>query len=151
MGDRHNHSGTSSRKNVRGRVAALSRFLVRIPFMLDDTDKQTIASLIEETLENRRRRARLEAEANPAPPKVTKLYLITLTGHQIAFPDERGRAILNQTIYARVSVRENDPTFYAGAVQVVAFGDGKLLPAPMTVILTSSVVAMVEVPESILS
>jgi hypothetical protein len=124
--------------------------------MLTEEDKKEIGGIValalqEEERHHRMLRRELALKNDAENPKQTKLYLITLTGHQIAFPDERGRAILSQCVYARVAMRQNEPNFYGGSLEVVAYGDGKRLKQPRTLILTGgSVVGMVEVPEDVL-
>jgi hypothetical protein len=99
--------------------------------------------------ERDRRMARaMEERAEKPPDKDVKLYLVSLSHHQIAFPDDRGRAVLHQSFYARIPMRKEDPQFYGGRIEVVAFGDGKRLEAPVGVVLSGSVAALVEVSES---
>lgn len=112
-----------------------------------DELKALLIQVMDSERERRMERARKEREENP-PQKDVKLYLVTLSGHQIAFPDERGRAVLNQTFYARVPMNKNDPSFYGGRIEVVAFGDGRRLEKTIGVVLASHVAAMVEADES---
>ena len=114
---------------------------------LTEDDKKEILEMIE----HERTVARMRASANREKElreRETKLYLITLTGHQIAFPDERGRAVLNHCFYGHVEVEKGGtPHFYGGKVEVVAFGDGQALDAPVAVVLSGSVSAFVEVSQ----
>lgn len=124
--------------------------------MLDEDDKREIKKLVTEAIfdeQEMHRKLNREfklKEAAENPPE-TKLYLITLTGHQLAFPDDRGRAILVQSIYARATLRAKDPGFFGGSLQVIAYGDGKRLREPLTLVLTGgAVVGMVQVSEETL-
>lgn len=125
--------------------------------MLDDADIQQIRNLIDTAFVNwdttRRQRFKIESAAQEAAqPMVTKLYLISMGGGHVAFPDEMGRAIFTQAIYARVTRRDGDESyFHSGKVEVVAYSDGQRLKNPITMILTGlSIVAMAEVSEEIL-
>lgn len=121
--------------------------------MFTDEDKQQLKSLVADAMDEYREKRQLLARANPeVQEKQTRLYLITLTGHQIAFPDEDGRAVLNQVFYANVELTKKDPHFYGGQVEVIAYGDGRLLAEPRGVLLASgAVVAMAEVPAGFLT
>lgn len=118
-----------------------------------DEDKSELSRLITEALDNERERRRkrfLEEQAANPPRLNTKLYLITLGHHQIAFPDERGRAVLSDVFYARVTFKEDTMRgFYGGRVEVIAFGDGKLLPRPIGAEIPGGA-CMVEVDEGFL-
>jgi hypothetical protein len=107
---------------------------------LTNEEKTELRSLIAEVMdsdrERRRQRFLEESKARSEAPITTRLHLITVHG-RIAFPDERGRAVLNDVFYARVPLDESGKVggFFSGRVEVVAFGDGKLLPKPIGVIL----------------
>jgi hypothetical protein len=124
--------------------------------MIDDADMQQIRDQIDLSLANwdskRRERFRVEnVEREAANPPVTRFYLISLGGNHVAFPDELGRAIFTQAVYARVTRREDDWHFTAGKVEVVAYGDGQRLKKPINMILTGlSIVGMAEVSEDLL-
>jgi hypothetical protein len=118
--------------------------------MFTDEEKQQIKLVVSEAMEERRQRFRSEEKP---PEKETKLYLITLVGHQIGFPEYgegAGRTIMNQVFYARVEVTKDHPSFYGGLVEVLAYGDGRLLKQPHKVVLQGGTVsAMVEVSENV--
>lgn len=123
--------------------------------MLTVEDKQEISKLVVDAMdgERDRRRAKFSEEAKSNPAKInTKLYLITMGG-RIAFPDERGRSILHETFYARVPIKENEGplsgSFYGGRIEVVAFGDGKMLDRSVGVLISGSPI-MVEVDDGFL-
>jgi hypothetical protein len=125
--------------------------------MLEPTDVTLIRTLIDDALTawDATRRERMMAESRQRQevehPMVTKLYLISMGGAHIAFPDELGRAIFTQAIYGRVTKREDDNYFHSGKVEVVAFGDGQRLKTPITMVLTGlSIVGMAEVSEELL-
>lgn len=123
-------------------------------------EKQEIKDLVLSTLRAEREAERevgrqrwQEAKTLRESRKVTKLFLVTMTGHHVAFPDERGRSIMNQAIYARIEIDEEAPDipFGAKSVLVVAYGEGRLLSRPIKTILSGgSIVAMVEVPDDFL-
>lgn len=99
----------------------------------------------------RRFTERIESLARTEASKESRLYLITLAGHNLAFPDENGRAILVQCVYAKVSVDPASPSFFGGTIEVIALGEGRLLKTPVKLTLTGGgVVGMVEVPEGLL-
>jgi hypothetical protein len=124
--------------------------------MLEDVDKTEIKNLISESLAqwdlSRRERAmQNRSQEEAVNPVVTKLYLVSLGGHHVAFPDERGRAIFTQAFYARIPMRDKDSFFTSQRVKVIAYGDGQRLKEPVSLVLTSlSVVGLAEVPESTL-
>ncbi len=112
--------------------------------------RQVVAEVLEEQREARRKIA-LQEHALKEQERVEHLYLISL-GHHIFLPDDKGRAIGTQAIYARVKVNEDRPDFYGGTITVVAYGDGRLLDTPFSMYMTShTVLSMVQVPESILA
>lgn len=123
--------------------------------MLSEDDINAIKKLIAEGMaewdQNRRNRMHdIHVQEETDNPKVTKLYLVSMGGHHIAFPDEIGRAIFTQAFYARITLREKD-TFFSQRVEVIAYGDGQKLKSPISLLLTSlSVVGLAEVPESVL-
>lgn len=124
-----------------------------------DEDRKELARIIAEVLdeERERRRKRFLEEKKDEPPTDTRLYLITTGSRSIAFPDERGRAVLNDVFYARVKVKVQDGMppepvsayLGGGRVEVVAYGDGKLLKHPIGAVLPGGYV-MVEVEEGFL-
>jgi hypothetical protein len=120
-----------------------------------DADKEEIKLLINEALAEwdlgRRERMRVtRAQEETANPVTTKLYLVSLGGHHIAFPDERGRAIFTQAFYARIAMRDKD-SYYSQRVEVIAYGDGQRLGEPISLVLSNlSVVGLAEVPETVL-
>jgi hypothetical protein len=117
-------------------------------------EKAELQSMIQEVLDKtRERRMEQAALSHQAELKsqTTKLYLISFSGHHIAFPDERARAIFNQCVYAFVTMKGEDPHFFGGKIVVIAYGDGKKLKEPVSVILTGgSIIAMVEASEALL-
>lgn len=119
--------------------------------MLTEEDQKQIGTIVEDAMENRRLMWRQQREGEVKSNKVTNLYLITFSGHHIALPDERGRAIHNACVYARIELDKDKPVFFGGRAEVVAYGDGKLLKTPVGVILTGgSIVSMAEVPDGFL-
>jgi hypothetical protein len=120
---------------------------------LTDQDKLEVAEIVKRELEadfHRRRELRLQSDAERQAKKTTKLYLVSLHSNVIAFPDEKGRAILSQAFYAKVTIDE-DHSFYSGEVEVIAHGDGRRLSNPLKTIITgTAVVGLTEVPETIL-
>jgi len=123
-----------------------------MPFTAED--RQEIGKIVAEALEvdfNRRRALRMQEKEKAESRKETHLYLISLTGHQIAFPDENGRAVFSQCVYARALLDPESPAMWSAVIDVIAFGDGRLLKEPVKLILTGGgVVGMVQVDESIL-
>lgn len=121
---------------------------------LTEDDRKEIAAIVAKALNDdffRQRALRKEERERTEAAKETHLYLITLTGHQLAIPDENGRAVLTQCVYARVSLNPANPGFWGGSMEVIAQGDGRLLKQPVKLTLTSTgVVALVQVDESIL-
>jgi hypothetical protein len=120
-----------------------------------EEDKKELSQLIAEALdtERDRRRARFVAEQKENPVRMnSKLVLVTLPyGQRMAFPDEKGRAILNDVAYVRVQVKEGEELkpFYEARVEVVAWGDGKLLAKSFFALLPGSC-ALTEVEEGFL-
>lgn len=116
-----------------------------------DEDKKELTVLIADAMDSHRERRRLlyAEEAARNPEKIdTKLYLITIQG-RIAFSDERGRSILHDVFYGRVTVKNGEVPYGSMKATAVAFGDGKLLDKPVTVMLPHSPF-MVEVDEGFL-
>lgn len=119
-------------------------------------DKAELSKLITDALNNEgeRRRTHYLEEQKANPPKVnTSIYLLTFPAHErIAFPDEKGRAILHDTFYARVTTKGNEETpsiWGTTYIEAIAFGDGKLLDRPVKVVVPHLPV-MVEVREGFL-
>lgn len=121
---------------------------------MTDEDRTEIKGIVQEAMNiwdmERRSRAKEFSLKQEQEPLQTKLYLITLSGHQIAFPDDSGRAVLCQCVFARVARRETDIAFHGGSVEVIAYGEGRRLKEPRKLILSGlSVVALVEVSEDL--
>jgi hypothetical protein len=103
-----------------------------------------------ETEHERRRKVSLDVQATKAN-WVTRNYLVTVQDKTVCFPDERGRAINTNVFYARVKVDPEHPTFFAGEMSVLAWGDGRPLKEPITIILTGGLVSsMAQVSETFL-
>jgi hypothetical protein len=119
-----------------------------------DEEREQIGKIVEAALEADwgKRRARSMARADEEKAAlVSKVYLITMSHHQIAFPDMAGRSVLNQCFYARIKMNPGDPHFFGGPIEVLAFGDGKILETPITVVLTGGTVSgLVDVGEGFL-
>lgn len=118
---------------------------------MTEEERNEIVSIVIDTMDNNRKLWRTARETEEKANKVTNLYLVTFSGHHIAFPDERGRAVLNSAVYARIELDKEKPNFYGGRAEVIAYGDGKLLKKPIGIILTGgSIVSMAEVPDGFL-
>lgn len=121
---------------------------------LSDEDKREIKAMVIEAVDSRRQRAlteRAAAEAAEAKAINVKTYLITLPNCRIAFPDERGRAILNDVFYGRVKFTGPRLSMYGDVtITVVAFGDGKRLEKTFEVTLAQQP-SMVEVDDEFLA
>ena len=104
-----------------------------------------IAQAMDEERDRRRKKYLAEQKEQDAvhPALETKLYLMTTSPHsRVAFPDEKGRAVLHETFYARVTRKTSAPhaSFALWDVEemtAVAFGDGKLLDKPFRVVMNT--------------
>lgn len=124
--------------------------------MFTAEDKTEIVKMVTEAMNAHResRRLQWEQEKKEKGPVVTRLYLVTIQHHDgIGFPigDGSGRVVMHHTFYARVPLRDADdyPMNFGGRVEVVAFGDGRLLKQPFGVFLAGSAY-MAEVREGFL-
>lgn len=118
---------------------------------ISDEDRKQIVDSVLTALDERRR---ADAKASQPPEMETKLYLVTLSGHLIAVPDERGKAIHHQCVYARIEMEKGkDASFYGGInnLEIIAFGDGEPLAKPVQARLTGAgVTALVIVADDFL-
>ena len=121
---------------------------------MENEQRDQIKEMIRDILAEQRAERLLSSERfkqESEDRKVERLYLLTFARY-IFIPDAKGRAIGTETVYARVKLDGDTPSFFGGSVAVCAFGDGRLLETPLTVLLTgNSAVSMVEVPDSVLA
>jgi hypothetical protein len=118
---------------------------------LKDILREILPDALElERARHRERMASQPAKPEPEPERETKTYLVSMAGHLIAFPSEKGRAVMSQACYARITrqkVRWSDGWSIHEAL-VIADSDGRLLDHAFPIVLVGQISAMVEVDEA---
>lgn len=111
-----------------------------------------VAALQSEAQHRRAERLKLESTfaKEEALREKTALYLITMTGNVLGFPDSRGKCVLHHSVYARVTTRSEYATFMNCSAEVLAFSDGELLETTFKIQLNQQIAALVELPDNFL-
>ena len=117
--------------------------------MVTDEEKRTIATMVVEEMDKRRRERMAEAPKEEPPRKERRLCLFTVLDHGVGFPDGARRAVLEKCFYAwaTFSVEKWTRTTAMEDVTVVALGDGRPLPTPLHTTLFAGLVSCIQIED----